>query len=129
MKNMETSTQQPNNMETTINQSNTISRRHYKNLVVVSSLSFLFILTSSSSAKVVGVDDGSSLMLQRLPLSSALLGILLGMFLVKSSLVAVLGYKFSLTLSIIGIVLFLLFHFQPTLPLLTIAALIKGKEF
>ena len=102
------------------------SWNHYKNLVVVSALSMLFIVTYSFSTKVVVVDDTSTL-LQHLPMTTALLGILLGMVLVKSSFIAIIGYKFSFTLSVIGIVVSLLFHFKPTLTFLTIAAFCEGK--
>ena len=109
------------------NNNNTISPswNHYKNVVVVSALSMLFIVTYSFSTKVVVINESSTLS-QHLPLTAALLGILLGMLLVKCSFIAVIGYKFSFTLSVIGIVVSLLFHFKPTSALLTIAAFCEG---
>ena len=104
---------------------NTNKKSHYKNLVAVSAISLLFIVTCSSVNKDVFGDQEKSN--QHIPHWSALLGVLLAAVMVKCSLIGFLGYRLSFILSIVGFVVSLLFYFKPTLPLLTLATFIEGK--
>uniref|UniRef100_A0A7M5WLU4 Uncharacterized protein n=2 Tax=Clytia hemisphaerica TaxID=252671 RepID=A0A7M5WLU4_9CNID len=102
--------------------SKSMDSNHHSNLIITSSLTLLLLATHASMDSVVG----NPASVEYIPRWAALLGILIGVFLIKSCIISYLGYKSSFILCALGFVLSLLFHFDPQIVPLTCSGLIEG---
>ena len=112
-----------NNQSVSTKSSKSMGSNHHSNLIITSSLTLLLLATHASMDSMVG----NPASIQYIPRWAALLGILIGVVLVKSCMISFLGYKSSFILCALGFVLSLLFHFDPQIVPLTCSGLIEGK--